>query len=224
MHFARDLTHLSLRGLSLDDPEVYQRFLDTLHIARDLEVLVVKSQDNPHEIQTSLIGIAPVRLEHLRTLAIDMTTRKRVAKLLSHISLLSTTSVVIKWDDMDDHPDRFFPPVRSQLFNIRDPSELLLLWESGDYAFPLIKSGASVLPVFATTAVAIDDLPRYLRTLGYIFNLKELRRLSFYSRDYGDPRDYEPSVWRKILVSSEARVHPLIQLSPLHFVDCSVGL
>lgn len=197
--FANALTHLSLVHLNLNDLDVYRNFLDTLHVAHKLEVLVVDPSGSHPEFERTPNGRAPVRMDNLRNLAIQSATPTGASNLLALIALPPTACISLCITSGDEKLDHFFPKDRTHLRNLPDPYELVLLWEMADYASPMIKSRRNGLPVYASTAVPIDDLSSYLRKLGKIFDLRNIRRLSSYQRLGNELRDHRPSVWRKVL-------------------------
>ncbi|KAK7682237.1 hypothetical protein QCA50_014824 [Cerrena zonata] len=196
--FTKNLTHLSLVRLHLEDAAIYHTFLDALYVANKLEVLIVDLSGEHREFKTSPQGRAPIQLDSLQTLAINTATPTGTSNLLAHIALPPTACIALCLSS-NAKLDSFFPNDRIHLRNLPDPFELVLFWEFGDYASPMIKSGRNGLPVFASTAVPIDDLSRYLRDLGSVFDLRQIRRLSSYHKSHGELRDHKPGDWQRVL-------------------------
>ncbi|KAK7681467.1 hypothetical protein QCA50_015559 [Cerrena zonata] len=194
----KDLTHLSLVRLNLNDFDIYYTFLDTLQVASKLEVLVVDLSSGNSEFKRSPKGRAPVKMDNLQTLAINTATSMGTSRLLAHLALPPTACITLALAEDAENLSKFFPNDRTHLQNLLDPSELVLFWEMAEYASPMIKSGRNRLPVFATSAVTINDLSSYLRNLGTVFDLKKIHRLSSYHRLHDELRDHEPNVWKKV--------------------------
>ncbi|KAK7681462.1 hypothetical protein QCA50_015554 [Cerrena zonata] len=199
--FARDLTHLSLIYVDLNDMDIYTTFLDTLYIATKLEVLTVTIAGGiMSEFWRTSPDRAPVPLGKLRTLAIDMSTPASASRFLSHLTLPSTTCILVASNcRYDDNLDGLILSDQMHLSGLADYLEIVLFWEMGDSVSLLIKSCSTMLPLLAGIVVRTDDLSTYLRNVGLVFDLGNVRRLSSYHRFWDTQRDHEPDDWQKVL-------------------------